>query len=175
VTQNFFAGAQKERKESKYESGSYFTEKNVKIRFSSPDIVAMEFKGKEYTGGAHPNYYTELSNFKTKDGSKISLAELFQADSLPKLTAIAEKHFRDNQKIPSDKTLKETGYFFDTGVFKLPDNFSISSTGITFLFNPYEAAPYALGDISFDVPYEELKDILKPEGLISQIQKNTGK
>ena len=43
----------------------------------------------------------------------------------------------------------------------ISNNFILDTEKIVFIYNKYEIAPYAVGDIMIDVTYEELKDLLK--------------
>lgn len=45
------------------------------------------------------------------------------------------------------------------------DNFALTKEGIKFIFNPYEIAPYAMGQQEFTIPYSALQAIAKPNGL----------
>jgi len=172
---DFFSEYQKAKKDYPQIPGAWFLERTVKVDLDAPDVLAEQTTDSEFTGGAHPNSETEFINYKPNDGSRIVLADLFVPDYLPKLTAIAEKNFREKQQIPEGQNLQEAGYFFENGVFKLNQNFSIGTRDLTFLFNPYEAGPYAMGPIQFSIPYDQLKDILKPDGIIAGVQKNPGK
>ncbi|NJK82479.1 MAG: DUF3298 domain-containing protein [Saprospiraceae bacterium] len=45
------------------------------------------------------------------------------------------------------------------------DNFALTSEGVAFMFNPYEIAPYAMGQQQFTIPYTALQAIAKPNSL----------
>lgn len=55
----------------------------------------------------------------------------------------------------------ENGYLFEKGRFVLNDNFTLTQTGIKFLYNVYEIKPYVAGITELEIPYSDLKDILK--------------
>lgn len=46
------------------------------------------------------------------------------------------------------------------------DNFRLDAKGMTYTYNPYEIAPYAMGVIEFFVPYEEVRHLLRPQSII---------
>ncbi len=74
---------------------------------------------------------------------------------------MAQKRFIDSRL--SDYNQGEVtidDFFFGEG-FQLPENFAIKKEGIFFYYNPYEAAPYALGTTEFIISYKDLKDIVK--------------
>ena len=41
------------------------------------------------------------------------------------------------------------------------ENFLITENGIIFLFPPYQVSSYAMGKWSIEIPYFELRDLLK--------------
>ena len=43
----------------------------------------------------------------------------------------------------------------------ISNNFILDNENIVFIYNKYEIAPYAFGDIMITVTYDELKDLLK--------------
>ena len=56
--------------------------------------------------------------------------------------------------------LCERGYSLDIDFF-ITNNIILGKDSITFLYNRYEIAPYALGDIEISLDYNTLKDIMK--------------
>ena len=49
-------------------------------------------------------------------------------------------------------------------LFSAPEpngNFSVSDTHVTWIYNPYEIAPYAMGSIELSVSWNDLKPYLK--------------
>lgn len=128
----------------------------------SPKWVSVAHNNFVYSGGAHPNHATRFANYDRATGHRLTLAELFQPDFEKTLTGIAERHFRQNEGLKPGAPLTE-GYFFDDGKFRLNDNFTLTATGLKFLYNPYEIKPYAAGETELDVPFSELEGILKKD------------
>ena len=54
----------------------------------------------------------------------------------------------------------DSGYLLVTDI-PVTEDFSISDSGITFIYNPYEIAAYAAGIIRINIPWDELQDILR--------------
>ncbi len=127
-----------------YPDSVYQTEKVLSIRYSSYT----------YTGGAHGMEYMSCFNFDKKTGSIIGYAELVKDNK--QLLPVAEQLFRKQQEIPDGQPLDEQ-YFFENGVFVLSNSFSFAADGIHFYYQPYEAAPYAVGIIELILPYSDIK------------------
>lgn len=126
-------------------------------------IVANEY---EYMGGAHPNGYVIYSNFDRATGSIVGLGSIFENGTKEKLTAIAEKLFRQQQDIKDSTSLLEAGYFSmvgegEEGKFFLNQNFLIEKEGIRFYYNKYEIAPYVVGPSEVFIPWQKVSHLVK--------------
>lgn len=115
-----------------------------------------------FMGGNHPISMEYYYIYDHKDFKRIKLEDLFKPNFDKKLSVIAEAIFRKQEKLkPADKLIDENGYFFKKGHFILNDNFTLTQTGIKFLYNVYEIKPYVAGITELEIPYSDLKDILK--------------
>lgn len=131
-----------------------------------------------YMGGAHgletKNYY----NYNLKTGKLITENDLFKKNYISELavlikTRIVEQSQEDKADKNSEKisSLDETDFWTDS--IKPNGNFYITDEGINYVFNPYEIAPYYMGQTEVILPFERLKDLLKPNSIISYlIEKN---
>jgi len=137
-------------------------EKRIQRLYESEKILACELEAYSFTGGAHGRQVTQYWNFDPATGRPIPLAKLVVPGSLPDLQHSAEQTFRKLNNIPADATLEQFGYWFEENQFQLPENFSISADTLTFLYNPYEIAPYVYGKIMIRLPIREIKELLRP-------------
>lgn len=129
-----------------------------KVLYQSPKYVSIEIGNYSYLGGAHPNSYVNLLTFNAKTGKKLTITDLI-ADTT-QLKKLAEAKFRVARELTPEANLTEAGYFWE-GPFMLPANIAMTQQGLYFVYNPYEAAAYALGPTEFTISMEELKGILK--------------
>jgi hypothetical protein len=75
---------------------------------------------------------------------------------------VLEEHLRMAYDIPAGAPLNgEAGILFDKHL-ALTKNFYVTGKGVGFIYNPYEVAPYVVGEIELYVPFSEITDILKP-------------
>jgi len=116
-------------------------------------------KSDYYKGAAHPNNNDFTYNFNLDIGDIIELGDLFISGS-------------DYLKDISDYTIRELDVRFgEQGWFKegaLPDEknynfFIINKDFITFIFNPYQVGPYAIGVVEINILNKDLAEILKPD------------
>jgi len=151
-------------------ASSWFFELTIGVLLNSPGLMSMRVHKLEFTGGAHANPWTTYLNLDLKSGRQLILDDLFVGDYESELLMVAESQFKEATNLNQDSSLAETSFEFSSGDFMLPQNFSIGKRGISFHYNPYDLGPFALGAISFEIPYDNLtsmlnKDLLKLEAV----------
>ncbi len=107
-----------------------------------------------YTGGAHGMPATKAYVFDLKSGESVEESEFFTEDYMPQLSELLTAHAKDGSDNPDKLTL------FVSEV-EPNGNFEVSAEGITYIYNPYDIAPYSDGTIFITIPWKELKTILK--------------
>lgn len=129
----------------------------------SPKVISIYYHVYSFTGGAHGNSNISYLNFNAQTGDLLTLTDIVSDTTA--LKKIAELKFEKTQKIfakDNDFEYDRASYFWEKP-FYLPANIAVTKTGLLFMYNPYEAAAYALGPISFDLTWEELGAITKKE------------
>ena len=135
------------------------------IYHNANNLLSLGFSTYTFTGGAHPNHAEAFYNYNLLNGKEVELTDIFNAGYEKRLTAMAEQKLRKLYDIGPKTPLTKAGFFEDS--FALNDNFSVSKTGISFLYNPYEIAPYAMGEQLISIPWAEVKDLLKSGGVVN--------
>jgi len=113
-----------------------------------------------YSGGAHANRTIDYENY-TVEGKKLEMKDLFVDGYKNKLTQIANRFYRESNKLASNESLTKIGWYGDN--FILSDNFAITTKGLEFLYNPYEIKPYIAGITTFLLPYNRIRSIMKSD------------
>jgi len=113
----------------------------------------------EFTGGAHGNSTTSVTYVSKDTGKELSFASDMISD-LPTFEKIAEKYFRKIRKIPAKRSLKKAGYLFDQG-FGLSENIILTNDAVTLIYNPYECAPYVMGEIRVSIPLKDVANFIR--------------
>jgi hypothetical protein len=143
------------------------------IRLATDDLISVEFTQGQYSrGAAHGNSITAVLNFDVKNGKKLALADLFNANS-KYLTVIADYSIRDlkeQSKRDKDSMLEDDQ--IQDGAAARADNYrawTITRKGLLIVFDPYQVAAYAAGPQQVMVPFSALKPIVKPDGPIGML------
>ena len=140
-----------------YEMG-WWLEGSYEIHRNDAQTISIELMISSYTGGAHPIGFSQTLNFSVDDGSIMSWDDLINDKAA--WLKLVEKEFKNAWDLPETASLQEEGFFWDKTFF-LPNNFALTDEGVYFIYNVYEAAPYALGPTEFLIPYETAKPFLK--------------
>ena len=119
-------------------------------------------------GGAHGletrNYY----NFDLKTGNLITEKDIFKANYQYGIAELLKKRIVEDSKDSTDlepiMNIEDTDFWTDS--IKPNGNFYITDEGINYVFNPYEIAPYYMGQTEVSIPYIRLKDFIKPNSII---------
>lgn len=152
-------------------SEMFFTmDSYAKILAQDSSLITLEYGGYNYQGGAHGGTFTGFINWNPKTGREVTLKDILADGKYPELSKIAEGIFRKNEKL-SDTSSLARDYFFKDNKFALNENYSLTPTGLRFIYNQYEIKPYAAGQTELLVPYLSIKNILRPNTAISQYVK----
>jgi hypothetical protein len=142
----------------------------AKVLVQDSSLTTLEVGGYSYQGGAHGASATFFINWDTKANKDIALDDLFETGYQDKLKSIAEAIFRKDEKL-SDTASLANDYFFKDNKFALNDNFSITPTGLKFIYNQYEIKPYAAGITTLVIPYSQIKSLLQPNTVVTKYAK----
>ncbi len=135
-------------------------ESDYSIKYISLSFICIQQFIYEYSGGAHGNYGLYSFNIDLSNGELITLKEIILPDKFYSLSEIAV------QTLLSDfdaETLVDAGLFEDTLSILPEQDFFITPGHLVLQFDPYEIASYAMGEIQIKIPFEKIKELLKPE------------
>ena len=113
-----------------------------------------------YEGGAHSINQQIVMNFDSKTGQQLTLADIFATGYEKPLKTILLKALKNKTGCTSMKELHNQGYLYSMDMFPT-ENFILGNETITFIYNPYEIAPYELGSTELTIPYVDIDKILK--------------
>jgi len=131
-------------------------------------------------GGAHGLETRNYFNFDLKTGDLIKEKDLFKANYEFELAELIKKRIVEESKEYKDQKnsepiidLEDTDYWTDS--IKGNGNFYITDEGINYVFNPYEIAPYYMGQTEVSLPFSRLKNLLKPNSIIAYLVEKNAK
>ncbi len=168
-TKRYFASQQKEMMKEVLEKGwipRFQSDLKIRKQGETSTYVTYSVAQSVYLGGAHGSYrYTESTISKrtcrplaqTVDTTKVmQMQELLRKGIISYLKKSgvenAETKYKDQLFLPDD------------GHFPLPETTpSLTVNGVSFFYQQYEIASYAVGIVSFTVPYADIEQYLCEE------------
>ncbi len=129
------------------------------VNYNQNGILGVTHLLYQYTGGAHGNSYVEYLNFDIQSGDRLKLENVVEKGKHADFLLMAENAFRKSQNVGENTEWADAGFWFEEG-FYLPDNFRFQSDGLSFLYNSYEIAPYAAGQIELVLGWDALKPFI---------------
>ena len=134
---------------------------NTEVVYNSNYVLCLEFERYAYTGGAHGMSHMAYQVMNLKNGRLLTLQDIFVEGSEDKLSQLLTDQLKESNQINSDSLLTKTGYFVDTIIANR--NIYVNGSGIGFVYNNYEIAPYSFGATNIFLKYSQISSILKPD------------
>ncbi len=134
----------------------------MKVLRTAAPVLSLECS-ETSTGGAHPLFDRRYLNFDPVTGEPIKLVSILKDGAMARLSAIAEAHFRQERKLAANANLEDEGFTFPGGRFALNDNYAFGEKALLFFFNEYEIASYRTAPTLVEIPYSEIRDLIRPE------------
>ena len=125
-----------------------------------PSLWSYAMDVYEYTGGAHGNRYLLIQNYNLMTGDAVNEQDLFIDDYYEQLkTLLLEALIAQTDEAETRKDLRRLGYSVADVVPN--ENFYVTDEGITYVYNPYEIAPYAMGCIQISLSWDSIRHLLR--------------
>jgi len=161
----------------KYGIATYKPIQDYRIMFLSESALSIVFTSMVYTGGVHENYRFVTENFALQPVVQLQLASFFRHDYRKTLGLLSREalkkqswerslsieHFAnifDSDEMGKEWLVRGTTFEDNTKVY-----FTFSGEGLTLYFPPYEVAHFAAGSWEVTLPYYDLREILRPNGM----------
>ena len=113
-----------------------------------------------YEGGAHGINQRLVMNFDNETGKLLTLSDVFIPGYEQALNDLLQKALIEKVDAKDIDDLHAKGYLYSMDMFA-PENFVMGEDNITFIYNPYEIAPYAMGLVELTISNSELEDLEK--------------
>ncbi len=115
--------------------------KEYKVAYADRQHLSFRCSEYAYTGGAHGNTQITVGTIDRKTGNILTLADV---------PAFADRDALKRRL--HDAVVAKIGKDALQGEVKPHDNFCLSKDGWHFVFNAYEVASYAIGDVEVVIP-----------------------
>ena len=123
------------------------------IEGQKDNILSYVVEHHAFRGGAHGMTAVTAYNFDTKSGKEIQETDFFKNGYEEKLTKLL------TARLPEAVGGPENMEMLFIQEVEPNDNFYITEDGVTYIYNHYEIAPYAMGIIKITIPWNELEGL----------------
>ncbi|MDO5522476.1 MAG: DUF3298 domain-containing protein [Bacteroidia bacterium] len=143
----------------------YYMYNSNKVMFQNDSLLSYAVEYSDYTGGAHGSHRVTYFNIDLGDLVTVSEEDIFVPNYKKALTDIIITRLMKQNNVSSPDSLINMGFFNINEIYP-NNNFWLNEEGVHYAYNQYEIAPYSMGVIDVDIPYEDLSEILKPDSVI---------
>lgn len=147
--------------------GDYFAdmifsfERNGRFMDDCADSV-FTYEAISYTflGGAHGYHSVTYLNFSRRTGHLITIGDVLDLSQKDAIIGLLVRDLEKQTGCNGMQELEDEG-FISIRDMQVTDNFHMGKRGITFAYNPYDIACYALGKQFITLTYEQLRPYMK--------------
>ena len=104
-----------------------------------------------FTGGQHGMYWETYFTFNPEDGGRVMLSDIVPQEKYSSLRDQIYVKLTDNDGFVPD--------YISADSELCTENFIVEDSCLTFIYNPYEVAPYSSGLIAISLSWEEVESL----------------
>ena len=145
---------------------SYEEQAEGTVYFHEGSFLSYQFKVYSYMGGAHGNTVTTNRVFDMSSQNTVTLSNLFNEESLSVVADYLRQALATQNDCQTVDELIQSGIFFSAGDIEPNDNFLLDNKGLTWIYDPYEIAPYAYGPVTVSLSWNQLVDLIDPDSSV---------
>lgn len=151
---------------------SYEEHVDGKALYNDNGLLCYQVRISSYTGGAHGNTKTYNGVFDLNQQEALTLERIFEEHSLEELNSQLRQQLALQYGCGSVEELAEKTAFFAPTEIEATDNYFVSDSCISWLFDPYDIAPYSEGEITISLPWDKVQPLLRADAAVKRLMKN---
>jgi hypothetical protein len=128
------------------------------VLYQQGNLLSLGFFRYNFSGGAHGNYGLTPASYDLRTGRRLRYDDIFRPAAAQKLPALLGQAVRPEVGLQPSEPLDKQLF-----VNKMPVTHQVylTATGAVFVYQPYEIASYAQGEIHVFVPLSSLRPLLR--------------
>lgn len=131
------------------------------VLYQQGNLLSLGFFHYNFSGGAHGNYGTTAASYDLRTGRRLRYADIFRPTAEVRLSALLGRAVRPLVGLAASDPLDKQLF---VNQMPVTHNVFLTAGGAVFIYQPYEIAAYAQGEVRVFVPLSELRPLLR-EGL----------
>jgi len=137
---------------------SYEDQTATYVLYRQADLLSLEFFRYDFSGGAHGNYGSTGASYDLRTGRRLRYADIFRPEAAAQLPAMLATAVRPLVGLAADDPLDKQLFVKQMPITK---NVYLTTGGVVFIYQPYEIASYAQGEVRVFLPLSELRPLLR--------------
>ena len=140
---------------------NYEQQAQTYVLYQQQSLLSLAFFTYVYTGGAHGSNGTTAASYDLRTGRRLRYTDIFKSEAQQQLPALLAQAVRPLVGLAPGAPLEERLF-----VKKMPvtHNVFLTAGGVGFIYQPYEIASYAQGEVWVFLPLHQVRGLLR-EGL----------
>jgi len=140
---------------------SYEDQTNTYVLYRQTNLLSLAFFRYNYSGGAHGAYSSAAASYDLRTGRRLRYADIFRPEASQQLPALLGQAVRPLVGLAATDPLDKQLF-----VKQMPvtHNVYLTTGGAVFIYQPYEIAAYAQGEVRVFLPLAKISPLLR-EGL----------
>jgi hypothetical protein len=147
---------------------SYYESSSNEITFNKANLLCYSINFENYTGGAHGAHTHTNVVLNLETGKIVTEEDIFTEGFQDALALMLADKIAKQHEVENARELESIGFFSADEIFP-NGNFLVDEEGITYSFNEYEIAAYAVGITRVKLLYSEMKPLLKKDSPVSTL------
>ena len=137
----------------------YDSQQACYVLYQDAQLLTLAYFSYDYMGGAHGSYGTTGASYDLRTGRRLRYQDIFQPTAAARLPALLAQAVRPLVGVQPGAPLDEQLF-----VKQLPitHNVFLTAGGAEFIYQPYEIASFAQGEIRVFLPLAQLRPLLRP-------------
>jgi len=137
---------------------SYEDQTNTYVLYRQTNLLSLGFFHYNYSGGAHGIYATTGASYDLRTGRRLRYDDIFRPEAAQQLPALLGQAVRPLVGLAATDPLDKQLF-----VKQMPvtHNVYLTTGGAVFIYQPYEIAAYAQGEVRVFLPLAKIRALLR--------------
>jgi hypothetical protein len=137
---------------------SYEDQTNTYVLYRQTNLLSLEFFHYNYSGGAHGNYGSTGASYDLRTGRRLRYDDIFRPEASQQMPALLGQAVRPLVGLAAEDPLDKQLF-----VKQMPvtHNVFLTTGGAVFIYQPYEIAAYAQGEVRVFLPLATIRPLLR--------------
>lgn len=134
---------------------------STQVLYQGGDLLSLGFFTYSYSGGAHGMHTTTGASYDLRTGRRLRYDDIFRPTAQAQLPALLAQAVRPLVDLKPGEPLDKALFVKQMPVTR---NVFLTAGGVEFIYQPYEIASYAQGEVRVFLPLAQIRPLLR-EGL----------